>query len=188
MLEGTMSEGAATPDEPKSGISLYEFYAIGINHLLVKAPWELERSVSAYHASFLTEQRCIGLSILLLLGESHVPDDAVRTMPGFEDQVRASVNQAVFLRALRHYFEQAGIEATRAAQVLERMQSYLADSRGADAAHTDPLEAMTATLVRRVPPKNDEQRQQYEQRISKIYDYIEGLVEKNLLKRYEVSN
>src|SRR5579859_1125960 len=85
------------PDE-KAGISLYEFYALGIERLLMKAPWELERSVSAYHESFLTEQRCMGLAILLLLGENHMPEDVVQSMPGYETQARFSVNQAVFRR------------------------------------------------------------------------------------------
>ncbi len=181
-----MSEGS--DNQIRQGeISLYEFYAMGINHLLVKAPWELEQAVSEYRDSFLTEQRCIGLSILLLLGEEHVPAEALKTMPGFEAQVRASVNQATFHRALKHYFQQTGIEATRADLVLERMHSYLEDSREADKTKTDPLSAMTKTLIRRVPPKDDAQRAQYEQRVSKIYDYIEGLVEHNILQRYDVT-
>jgi hypothetical protein len=95
-----MTEGT---DDAKASISLYEFYAIGIERLIEKAPWELERAVSAYHESFLVEQRCLGLSILLLLGEDHVPAQTIRdqAMPGFEDQTRASVNQAVFLRGMR---------------------------------------------------------------------------------------
>jgi hypothetical protein len=175
-------------DSDRVGISLYEFYALGIERLLVKAPWELERAVSKYHESFLAEQRCIGLSILLLLGEDHVPKDAVESMPGFEDQIRVSVNQAVFLRALRRYFEQNGIKSTRADAVLEHMQSYLAASRSASVAKEDPLEAMLETMIKRVPPQTDDQRAQYAARVGKIYDYIESLVERSLLKRYEVSS
>jgi len=182
-----MSKGSDNSDEPKTDISLYEFYALGINHLLVKAPWELERAVSAYHESFLTEQRCIGLSILLLLGEEQVPDSAVSTMPGFEHQARVSVNQAVFLRALKHYFQQEGIEAARADAVLKRMHSYLTDSREADVAGSDPLEAMAETLIRRVPPQSDEQREQYEKRVQKIFDYIEALVTRTILRRYQIT-
>ncbi len=173
-------------DNDKVGISQYEFYAIGIERLLVKAPWELERAVSPYHESFLTEQRCLGLTILLLLGENHVPPSAIETMPGFERQARQSVNQAVFLRALKHYFEQKGMNPTRADIVLKRMQSYISDSRGAEASHRDPLEAMYHTLAKRVPPQDDAQREQYEKRVSKIYDYVEGLVQKALLERYHI--
>jgi len=182
-----MTEGANTPDEPVRTISLYEFYAIGIDHLVAKAPWELVRAVSAYHGNFLTEQRCIGLSILLLLGEEHVPASAIQSMPKFENQVRASVSQATFIRALKHYFQQNGIEAARADMVLERMQSYLADSRTADAERHDPLDAMMGILERRVPPRTEAQRTQYEQRIEQIYQYIEELVTGNLLKRYQIA-
>jgi hypothetical protein len=172
----------------KSDISLYEFYAISIERLIEKAPWELERSVSAYHESFLVEQRCLGLSILLLLGEDHVPAQTIRdqAMPGFEDQTRASVNQAVFLRALKHYFAAKNLNQIRAEMVLERMQSYLTDSRQAGDEGRSPLEAMLRTVSKRVPPQSIEQQEQYTQRVEKIYDYVEGLVEKALLKRYDI--
>lgn len=174
------------PEGKQSRISLYEFYALGITHLLAKAPWELVRAVSEYHGNFLTEQRCIGLCIMLLLGEDHVPASAVRSMPKFENQVRASVNQATFRRALKHYFAQHGIEAERADMVLERMQSYLIDSRKAYADKQDPLDAMAAILIRRVPPRTDTQRDLYVQRIEHIYQYIEELVTGNLLQRYAI--
>jgi len=183
----TMQESNGA-DQNRTGISLYEFYAIGIERLLVRAPWELERAVSAYHESFLTEQRCLGLAILLLLGEEHVSQAAVSTLPGFEDQVRSSVNQAVFLRALKHYFEAHQLNPVRADMVLERMQSYLKDSRDADKNDADPLEAMYKTLSKRVPPQDEAQQTLYATRVGKIYDYVEGLVEKSLLKRYEVSS
>jgi hypothetical protein len=183
-----MTEGQDMPNGPKTTISLYEFYALGIERLLVKAPWELERAVSKYHESFLTEQRCLGLAILILLGEDHVPKQAVESMPGYENQIRSSVNQAVFLRALKRYFEQSSRNPVRADMVLERMQSYIHDSRQASEDKASPLAAMTATMSRRVPPQNDSQKQQYEIRVGKIYDYIEALVEKSLLKRYEVSS
>jgi hypothetical protein len=182
-----MSEGATIPEGPKTDISLYEFYAIGVDHLVAKAPWELVRAVSAYHGNFLTEQRCIGLSILLLLGEEHVPASAIQSMPKFENQVRASVSQATFIRALKYYFQQNGIETTRADMVLERMQSYLNDSRLADSGGKDPLDAMMGILERRVPPKTALQRQQYTQRIEQIYHYIEELVMGSLLKRYNIA-
>ena len=58
-----MTEEKRASDSDRTEISLYEFYAIAIKRLLENAPWELERAVSAYHESFLTEQRCLGLSI-----------------------------------------------------------------------------------------------------------------------------
>jgi len=93
-----MAEETDRPEDEavKSPISLYEFYAIAIERLVEKAPWELERAVSKYHESFLTEQRCLGLSILLLLGEEQVPKKLLQGVPKFEAQTRTSVNQAVF--------------------------------------------------------------------------------------------
>lgn len=183
-----MAEEKDGPAVAKTGISLYEFYVIGIERLLERAPWELERAVSKYHESFLTEQRCLGLAILLLLGEDYVPEQLIReqAMPGFEDQTRASVNQAVFLRALRHYFKAKNLNPVRADMVLERMQSYLQDSRQASERKQNPLEAMLHTVTKRVPPQDMAQRAQYEIRVSKIYDYIEGLVEGSLLTRYKI--
>lgn len=185
-----MTEAQDITDEyaDRAQISLYEFYAIGIERLLERAPWELERAVSAYHESFLVEQRCLGLSILLLLGEDYVPAQTIReqAMPGFEDQTRASVNQAVFLRALKHYFSAKQLNQIRAEMVLERMQSYLVDSRQAGQEGGSPLEAMLRTVSKRVPPQNLEQQAQYAQRVEKIYDYVEGLVERALLKRYDI--
>lgn len=174
----------ASSDE-KAGISLYEFYVLGVERLIVKAPWELERAVSTYHESFLTEQRCLGLAILLLRGEDHVPQDAVQSMPGFEYQARASVNQAVFRRALRHYFESSKLNPVRADMVIERMGSYVADSRIAEQEGSDPLEAMFRTLIKRVPPRDEEQEEQYAHRVEKILEYVSGLVDA-ILKRYEI--
>ena len=178
------------PSEPeqKTGISLYEFYAIGIERLVEKAPWELERAVSAYHESFLTEQRCLGLAILLLLGEDHVPKERVGTLPGFEEQARISINQAVFLRALKEYFSGKRLNPKRADMVFERMGSYVNDTREALQKGDVPLNAMLEIVYKRVPPQDEAQREQYAVRINKIYDYVEALVEKSLLKRYEVSS
>jgi hypothetical protein len=186
-LDETAEEQAAEAvAEDRAPISLYEFYALGIERLIVKAPWELERVVSAYHESFLTEQRCLGLSILLLLGENHVPQDAVQSMPGFEDQARFSVNQAVFRRALKRYFEGKRLNPVRADMVIERMGSYISDSREAETMQGDPLEAMFNTLARRVPPLNEEQAEHYAKRVEKIFDYVSGLVEV-VLKRYHIA-
>ena len=77
----------------KINITLYEFYAMGINSLLQKAPWEREAQISSYRESFLYEQRLLGLTILYLLGEDFVPDSVLKTMPAkYGDQVRDSVN------------------------------------------------------------------------------------------------
>ena len=154
----------------------------------MKAPWELERSVSVYHERFLTEQRCLGLAILILLGENQIPADAVQGMPGYENQARFSVNQAVFRRALKHYFESSGLNPIRADMVIERMGSYIADSREAEQNDGDPLEAMYNTLAKRVPPRDEEQVEQYAKRVEKIYDYVSGLVEGSLLRRYIVTS
>jgi len=172
--------------EEKTSISLYEFYALGIERLIVKAPWELERSVSAYHERFLTEQRCMGLAILLLLGENHVPHTSVESMPGYEDQARFSVNQAVFRRALKHYFESNRLNPVRADMVIERMGSYIADSRDAEQSSVDPLEAMFGTLVKRVPPRDEKEAEQYAGRVERIFEYVSGLVEV-LLRRYDIA-
>ncbi|GEM_PF-811679 len=171
------------PAGDQAPISLYEFYALEIGRLIEKAPWELERHVSPYHERFLTEQRCMGLSMLLLLGENQVPERAVQSMPGYEQQARFSVNQAVFRRALKHYFEAKGLNPVRADMVIERMGTYVADTREAEAAQGDPLEAMFNTLVRRVPPQDDAQAELYAKRVEKIFDYVSGLVQA-VRKRY----
>ena len=187
MSEGKQKTSDAPDEMPdeKARISLYEFYALGIERLLLKAPWELERSVSAYHESFLTEQRCLGLTMLLLLGEEQVSHDSVQSMPGYEDQARFSVNQAVFRRALKRYFESNNLNPVRADMVIERMGSYITASREASQSDADPLEAMFGTLTKRVPPRDEDQAEQYAERVEKIYDYVSGLVEA-LRKRYEV--
>jgi hypothetical protein len=179
-------ESANSDVDEKARISLYEFYALGIERLIVKAPWELERSVSVYHDRFLTEQRCMALAILLLLGENHVPIDAAQSMPGFEAQARFSVNQAVFRRALKHYFESSKLNPIRADMVIERMGSYISDSRHAEENNSDPLEAMFATLTKRVPPRDESEAEQYASRVENIFEYVSGLVEGSLLKRYEI--
>ena len=167
----------------RSPISLYEFYALVIGRLVEHAPWELERSVSAYHESFLTEQRCMGLAILLLLGENQVPENSVQSMPGYETQARFSVNQAVFRRALKHYFEAKNLNPIRADMVIERMGSYITDSRDAEMTGADPLEAMFNTLTRRVPPQSENQAERYAERVEKIFNYVSGLVDA-VLQRY----
>jgi len=183
-VTGITNNGGVHDD--RAPISLYEFYALGIERLIVKAPWELERSVSMYHERFLTEQRCMALAILLLLGENHMPSNAVQGMPGYEDQARFSVNQAIFRRALKHYFESNKLNPVRADMVIERMGSYIVETRGAEQRDKDPLLALCEMLTRRVPPRDDNQVEQYAKRVEKIYEYVSGLVEGSLLKRYEI--
>lgn len=183
-----MPDAGAVDEQPdeRAGISLYEFYAVGIERLILKAPWELERSVSGYHERFLTEQRCMGLAILLLLGENHMPASSIQSMPGYEEQARFSVNQAIFRRALKRYFESNHLNPIRADMVIERMGAYISDTRDAEIHDTDPLIAMCETLSKRVPPRNETQTEQYVKRVEKIYEYVSGLVEGSLLKRYEI--
>lgn len=171
----------------KRNISLYEFYVLGIDRLLVKAPWELGRAVSTYHQMFLNEQRCIGLTILLLIGEEFVPSAGLNALPGYEDQARASANRAVFLRALKHYFERTRSDASRAEKVLKRMGPYVVGARAATEAKTDPVKRMLETLCKRVPPKDDRQRELYEDRLEKMYGYIEDLVHHDLLAKYRIA-
>lgn len=171
----------------RRSISLYEFYVLGIDRLLMKAPWELGRAVSTYHQMFLNEQRCIGLTILLLIGEEYVPDVGLNALPGYEDQARASANRAVFLRALKHYFERTRKDASRAEKVLKRMGPYVVEARAATEAKTDPVKRMLETLCKRVPPKDERQRQLYEDRLEKMYSYIEALVQNDLLEKYPIT-
>jgi hypothetical protein len=72
--------------------------------------------------------------------------------------------------------------------VLERMQSYIKDSRDAQDANKDPLEAMFQTLAKRIPPKDTTQEERYARRVEKIYEYVDGLVQNGLLKRYNISS
>lgn len=180
-------EGTAADEGSKTGITLFEFYAVGIERLIEKSPWELERAVSAYHERFLTEQRCLALTILLMLGEQYVPRTAVPALPDFEDQARASVNQAVFLRALKAYFKGKGLNASRADMVMERMGSYIADWHQARAEQLSSADTMLETVIKRIPPQDDEQRERYALRVGKICEYVEDFVGKGLLRRYEVS-
>lgn len=189
MSEGKHKAGTGSQndvEDEKSRITLFEFYVIGIERLVVKAPWELERSVSAYHERFLTEQRCMGLVILLLLGENNLPKEAVKGVPGYEEQARFSVNQATFRRALKHYFESHHLNPVRADMVIERMGSYIADTRHAEEQGVDALAAMYDILAKRVPPRNEDEADQYAKRVENIFAYVSGLVQDAILKRYEI--
>lgn len=160
---------------------------MGINSLLMKAPWEREAQISAYRESFLAEQRLFSLTILFLLGEEYVPKETLKTMPPqYQDQVRDSVNTAIFLRALKHHFRHHPQGDTLASHMLQRMESYVAITRQARKQNADPLEAIALTLAKRVPPRNQEQFQKYLERVEKIFDYTDGLIEKSLTQKYEI--
>ena len=160
---------------------------MGVNTLLQKAPWESEAHISAYRESFLFEQRLLGLTVLYLLGEEYVPESVLKTMPKqYGEQVRDSVNNAVFLRALKHYFRNESNGDAKAEQVLRRMDSYVKITREAYVQKADPLEAITLTLAKRVPPKNQEQLDQYHERVKGIYEYTEDLITRSLTKKYHI--
>jgi hypothetical protein len=171
----------------KIKITLYEFYAMGINTLLKKAPWENETQFSPYRESFLFEQRLLGLTILYLLGEEYVPESVLKTMPSkYGDQVRDSVNTAVFLRALKHHLRHSTNGDARAEHILRRMDSYVRVTRESRDQDADPLEAITMILSRRVPPMNQEQFDKYEIRVKKIFNYTEALVKRSLTQKYDI--
>lgn len=157
-------------------ISMYEYYTMAIHSLLSRSPWELERPISQYHRTFLAEQRCLALSIMLLVSEDRVPDSALTmALPKVRDQTRTSMNRAVFLRALEHQFRSSPHAHAFAQATYEKMNSYIQASRFADAQHADPLEAMAETLMRRIPPRSKEEHDQIVDRVGKILSYVEGI-------------
>jgi hypothetical protein len=171
----------------KIHISLYEFYAMGINSLIQKAPWEITQRVSSYNESFMYEQRLLSLAILMLMGEEYVPESTIKTMPQkFSGQVRHSVNQSVFLRALKHHYRNLPGGDKLAERMLVRMESYVTITRDANAHGADPLKAITTTLAKRVPPRDQEQLGRYHERVQKIFAYTEGLVQKSLSQKYDI--
>lgn len=171
----------------KIKISLYEFYAMGINTLIQKASWEKGARVSPYNDKFIYEQRLLGLSILFLLGEDYVPQSVVRTMPKkFSAQVRDSVNQSVFLRALKNHYRAYPNGDALAEDMFKRMESYITITRKAQAKNVDPLEAIAVTLMKRVPPRNPEQSEHYRKRVESIFAVVKTLVSKSLDSKYEI--
>lgn len=171
----------------KVQISLYEFYAMGINSLIQKAPWEMTQRVSSYNESFMYEQRLLSLALLLLMGEEYVPESALKTLPRkYSGQVRNSVNQSVFLRALKHHYRNLPGGDKLAERMLIRMDSYLSITRDAQAHNADPLEAITMLLAKRVPPRDQEQLDRYHERVQKIFAYTEGLVQKSISQKYDI--
>lgn len=177
--------GKDTPQ--KVSISLYEFYAMGINSLLSKSLWEVDGTVSAYKQSFLAEQRHISLTILFLLGEEYVPKDAMQSLPSAAEQVRYSVNQAIFLRALKHYYRHAPQADAMAQHIFRRMESYIHDAQAADGKKVTALEAMTATLIKRVPPRTETQYTIYKTRVEDMYTHISNLIQRTLNEQYTIS-
>lgn len=171
----------------KVNITLYEFYAMGINSLLMKSPWERQGQITPYRESFLMEQRLFSLAILFLLGEEFVPEETLKTMPPeYHDQVRNSVNTAVFLRALKHHFRHHPQGDRLAQHMMERMASYIRITRNAKNQNADPLEAIALMVAKRVPPRSQEQFEKYQERVEKIFDYTEGLIQKSLTERYNI--
>lgn len=160
---------------------------MGINSLLQKAPWEVGERVSSYTESFMYEQRLLSLAILFLMGEEYVPASVIKTMPKkYSHQVRHSVNQSVFLRALKHHYRNVPKGDALAERMLLRMESYVIITRDAQTHNADPLEAITMTLAKRVPPRNNEQLDRYLDRVRKIFAYTEELVSHSLSKKYEI--
>lgn len=160
---------------------------MGINTLLKKAPWENSERLTLYHESFLYEQRLLSLAVLFLLGEEYVPKAILNTMSTkYRDQVRNSVNSAVFSRALKNHFRQVPSGEIVANQMLRRMESYVNVVRDTKDSETDVLEAITMTLAKRVPPQSSEQLEQYQNRVGKIINFTETLVNKSLTKKYTI--
>ncbi len=172
--------------DEKIGISLYEFYVMGINQLLKKAPWETGEHVSSFRQSFQYEQRLISLVILMLLGEEHVPESALKTMPSAREQARASINQIVFLRALTHYYQAHPEARPIAERALHKMESYVVATRYAQAKGVNPLEGIMEVLTRRVPPVSQQELEAYASRVQKILKYSQALIETSLQTRYTI--
>lgn len=174
-------------DSAPIAISMYEYYAMAIHSLLSRSPWELERPISQYHRNFLAEQRCLALSILLLVSEDHVPDSALgAALPKVREQTRTSMNRAVFLRALEHHFRSSPHAHQFAQATYEKMNSYIQASRFAETQRQDPLAAMADTLQRRIPPRSGDERQLIIERIDKILGYVEGIA-KFLAQKYHIT-
>lgn len=171
----------------KIQISLYEFYAMGINSLIQKAPWEMSQRVSSYNESFMYEQRLLSLAILFLMGEEYVPKSLIKTMPKkYSNQVRNSVNHSVFLRALKNHYRNLPGGDALAERMVVRMESYVTITRDAQSQNADALEAITTTLARRVPPRDQKQLDRYLDRVRKIFGYTEELVNRSVAQKYDI--
>lgn len=179
----------ADQSHTKIEISLYEFYAMGINSLLKQSQIEASTKVSAYRESFLYEQRLLAMSLLFLLGEEYVPEQSLKTMPKkYHEQVRHSVNYSIFLRALKHHFRRTPNHEKVVEYMMTRMESYISLTKDAKNNNIDPLDAITITLAKRVPPRSDEQLDLYRERVSTIFALVEGLLEKTLAEKYEITS
>lgn len=170
-------------------ISLYELYTMGLVNFHDKAPWEKSPKITTYHQSFVTEERLLAMAILYLLGEEYVPAQVINTMaPKYRNQVRDSVNRAVFIRALKHFFRHHSDPNGLANKTIERMESYITIIRESRTANEDPLEATTYTLAKRVPPRSKEQLDHYEQSVERIMDYVEDFVDDTLKSGYVIND
>lgn len=128
------------------------------------------------------------MSFLYLLGEDYIPAEVVNTMaPKYREQVRDSVNQAVFNRALKHFFRNHSDPKELTAKTFLRMESYIAVIRESEANNEDQLEATTYTLAKRVPPHSKEQLDHYEASVEQIMDYVEDLVDTLLESSYKIT-
>lgn len=171
----------------KIQISLYEFYAMGINSLVQKSPWETGERVSSYYESFVYEQRLLALALLFLMGEEYVPQSLVKTMPKkYSAQVRNSVNISVFSRALKHHYRNTPDGDKVAQKLMSQMDSYVDIMRKAQAQQGDPIEAITLKLLKRVPPRDQKQTDLYQKRVEKIFTYVKELVSKSLSEKYTI--
>ena len=178
----------AQGNEDKIKISLYEFYVMGINQLLKKAPWETGERVSSFRSSFQYEQRIISLVILALLGEEYEPESALKTMPSARERARASINQIVFLRALTNYYRAYPEARAIAERALHKMDSYMIATRYAQAKGVNPLQGIMDVLTRRVPPVSEQEYQAYAKRVQKILAYSEALIKQSLATRYTIAD
>ena len=183
-----MSDRGEEHSSQQIPISMYEYYTMAIHSLLSRSPWELERQISSYHRNFLAEQRCLALSILILISEEHVPESALAgALPKAREQTRTSMNRAVFLRALEHQFRTSPHAQAFAHATFEKMGSYVEASRRADIEKSDPLVAMSEMLCKRIPPRSEEERALYQERVGKILTYVEGITG-FLIKKYDIRN
>jgi hypothetical protein len=182
-----MKQSDAELPTGKIDISLYEFYAMGINTLLMKAPWEHAARISSYKDSALHEQQLISLAVLYLFGEEYIPESVVHTMPeDYAEQIRDSVNQAVFSKALKNHFRSSPTGDKVAVHMMQRMTSYITAFRHGEKDKGNPLEDVTELLAKRVPPQSDEQYEKYFERVKQIFGFTEKMVTKSLSEKYKI--
>lgn len=169
-------------------ISLYEFYTMGLAGITDKAPWEKGPKITKYHQSFVTEERLLAMSVLYFLGESYVPAEVLNTMATkYREQVRDSVNQAVFSRALKRHYHSKAEAAELSSKTMRQMESYVTCIHKSQHDNEDPLDPLVYTLAKRVPPQNKQQLKQYEASVDQILNYVEKMSEKTLKTEYKIT-